>query len=141
GRTGVEAVSLVWAPAGMAPSVNPTAARPAMRYRPQHFESGRSIAGGRMDLGDVATGKLHDRDIAIADAIRVNQDGSAGFNGLIQRGGHVRHLVACHFAPVGVWQMPVGDEQHDLAEPRLDGDPSKCLVGAADLDAWRVLVV
>ncbi len=94
-----------------------------------------------MKLGDIATGKLDDCDITIADAIRMDQDSSAGFNCLVQRRTHVRHFISSRLSPVGVWQMPIAHEHHDLAESRLDRDSSEGFVGPADFDPWGALVV
>src|ERR1700688_2973425 len=100
-----------------------------------------SIAGQRMNLGDIAPGKFDHRRSAFPALIGVHQHGHAGALGLGERFIEIHDLVAGQLPTVGIGQMTVGHEGRQLAEGGLDADAPVSVASPADLDARRFEVI
>jgi len=70
----------------------------------------------RMNLGDIATGELHERRPSVVGRIGVDQHARAGKLRLRHGRIDVEHLVTCQLSPVRVGEMAIRHEDGDVAE-------------------------
>jgi len=80
------------------------------RPRGRRSAANSLVSRGRVDLSDVAAGKLHHCGIASVRLVRLDQHRHAGSPGLVQRCGQVGNFVAGQFPAIGKRQMAIGHQ-------------------------------
>lgn len=95
----------------------------------------------RVDFGNVAYRKLHDRGFAALRFERLDKNRRARRRGFRPRRRKVPDFVAVGFPAKRKGKAAVRDERRQLAELRRDAHPPVCVRWAADLDSGRSSVV
>src|ERR1700689_1988721 len=112
-------------------------ARPMLRL----LSWGMSFGVGCVNLGDVATGKLHNGGLAAPRGVRSDEHQDAICFRLIERVRKTGDFIPHQFAAVRIRRMPVGYDYLHLAKLGFYSPRAIGIVRAPDLYARRVAVI
>src|ERR1700730_8653763 len=98
-------------------------------------------ADQRVDVGDVAAGKLHDGCIPIVGFVGIDENRYAGCFGLGEGIREVSDLIPGYLSSIWIRQMAIRDEHGHLSKLRLHADSAISTSRTPDFDAGRMCII
>jgi hypothetical protein len=95
----------------------------------------------RVNLGDVAAGKLHDGRISLISDVRSDKNHDTDCFGFGQGAREVSDLISGHLSSIWIREVTIRHKCSHLAELGFDADSAISIGWATDFDTGRVSIV